>query len=149
MIIPIIRRRESKIMSKLAEQVTLREVATTYEGLRAQASLLGIVGRGAMRKPQLIEAVTDALNALHTDYEAARQDVEAQRREAGMVPAPEVLHIEVHPDVATVIKAALEYNGTRTTGRRGASLLMTREGRKDYPASSRARMRKAKRRGRK
>lgn len=136
-------------MSKLAERVTLQEVASTYEGLRAQASLLGIAGRGRMRKPQLIEAVTDALKTLHTDYEAARQDVEAQRQEAFQPPAPEVLHIEVHPDVAAVIRAALTDNGTRTRGRRGASLLMTREGRKDYPASSRARMRKAKRRGRK
>ena len=130
-------------MSTLTERVTLQEPATTYEGLRAQASLLNIVGRGAMRKAALLDAVTQGIALLKSEYEAAREGAIAPTVTPGEtvtdVQPMDVITIEVHPTVAAVIRAVLADNGTRTTGHRGASVLMTREARKDYPATKRTR----------
>lgn len=119
----------------MIDTVDLSAPADTRDGLRAQASALSIVGRGAMNKAELTEAVTAAIAARNTPP----QDVAI----VTPVPTSHTITVEVSPDVASVIAAALEFHGTRSKGKRkGTGLLRTREGRKTYPARKRTGARK-------
>lgn len=65
----------------MSELVTLKEPASTRDGLRQQAALMEIPGRGSMNKAQLMEAVTAALTAYRAEYEAARVEADNRRVE--------------------------------------------------------------------
>lgn len=131
------------------DTVDLREPAATRDGLRAQAAHLEIAGRGAMNKAQLTEAVTAAIAArtpmdgtvlINSKAKDVTRALLAGDQDAIDTMATEYITIDVHPTVAAVISAVLnDFNGTRTVGRKGASALMTREFRKDYPANKRTR----------
>jgi hypothetical protein len=151
------------------ERVTLREPATTRDGLRAQAALLNISGRGAMNKAELHTAVSEGIALMRAEYEAARvlieqqekavrqaaldaatvnalaRDAERNRAIAATPPPVEYIHIDVNPVVAEVIRAALgedtrpEVPSPLTVA---ARLNRTRTGRRDYPAGKAVRRHK-------
>ena len=121
---------------------TLEAPATTFRGLREQATRLDIPGRGRMNKDQLHTAVSVALESAAHHPVVTLNDfpyVVHGPAETTVDTSEGHIAVEVTVTMARAVSAALDsgsapFTGTRVEGRKGARIRRTRTGRVDYPA---------------